>query len=202
MREREAIARKRRSHETIELAAARVIRREGTRGASVRRMMAEAGLTIGGFYSHFPSKQQLIRDAFSTALGEFRLRFLSGIEGRRGRSFVEGFLRSYLTPEHRDHPENGCPFAALASELPRQEEVVRSRVSEEFERIIASFASRLDGRPAARAREQAIAVTALAVGALALSRSLVGSAGSDEVLAAALSASPRLAGLTTPEDAS
>jgi len=199
MVEEGSAVRKRRSHEAIEQVAARLIRREGLRGASVRKVMGEAGLTIGGFYGHFPSKEELIRDAFTTALAERRQKISRSIEGLRGDAYVDGFLRGYLSPDHRDSPETGCPFAALASELPREGEAVRSRVSEEFEATVTSFAAHLDEGTPARSRQKAIAVIALAVGALAMARSLAGFEGSDEILAAATAAAKWFAGSKTKE---
>ncbi len=199
MADRGREARKRRSHEAIERVAARLIRREGLHGASVRRVMGEAGLTIGGFYGHFPSKEELIRDAFTSALAERRKSISRSIEGLRGDAYVEGFLRGYLSPDHRDSPETGCPFAALASELPRQGVAVRSRVSEEFEAIVASIAAHLDEGTLERSRHKAIAVITLAVGALAMARCLAGFQGSDEILAAAKASSDWFAGSKSKE---
>lgn len=182
-------ARKLRSHRAIESVAARLLRRDGTGGASVRKIMTEAGLTIGGFYAHFPSKDRLIRDAFSAAIAQRRRFVAKALGDRRGAAVIDRFLEVYLTPEHRDDRETGCPYAALLSDLPRASRAVRSRAREEFSASVKGFADSLDERTPAEARAKALAVLSLAFGALALARTFAGSAEGDELLEAAAGAS-------------
>jgi len=177
------------SHSRIQSAAARVVRRDGLRGASVRKVMAAAGLTGGGFYGHFPSKEKLLQEAFSWALHE-RRRLLAKMVGNvRGPAFMESFLRAYLTPEHRDNVQTGCPYAALLSELPRASRSVRARVREEYAKGVEGFVDRLGGRARTENRRKAILALCLAFGALAMSRTLAGSPEADELLEVAATAS-------------
>ncbi len=182
-------ARKGRTHRQIESAAARLLRRDGIKGASVRKVMAAAGLTGGGFYAHFPSKERLMQDAFSCAVQEKRKLLALGLADARGASYIERFLREYLTRDHRDNPQTGCPYAALLSELPRSGRAVRLRVREEFSKGVKAFAERLDGGAAGEARRKAILALCLAFGALAMSRTLAGYPEGDELLEAAAAAS-------------
>ncbi len=96
----------------LEVAAAR-FRKDGLDGVGVAAVMSDAGLTHGGFYSHFPSKEALIEAVFESEPRETAREFLeiSKAEG------IEGFIRYYLRMEHVEHPESGCPAAALASEV-------------------------------------------------------------------------------------
>ena len=142
---RDTAARKEHSHERIRAAAARLLRRDGLRGASVRKVMAAAGLTGGGFYAHFRSKDTLFADAFSCAIRDKRKRLAGTLGDARGPSYIDRFLRAYLTAEHRDNLQDSCPYAALLSELPRAGRTVRSRVREDFAAGVKAFADRLDG---------------------------------------------------------
>ena len=186
--------RKLRSHRSIESAAARLLRREGTTGASVRKVMTEAGLTIGGFYAHFPSKDGLIRDAFSAAIAQRRRFVAKALGDSRGADVIDRFLEVYLTREHRDNRETGCPYAALLSDLPRSSRAVRSRARDEFSASVKGFADSLDERAPEEARAKAIAVLSLSFGALALARAFADYPEGDEVLAAAAAASKYFTG--------
>jgi len=177
------------SHRKIQAAAARLVRRDGLRDASVRKIMAEAGLTGGAFYAHFPSKERLLQEAFSCAVQERRRLLGKTLGDSRGRSYVESFLRAYLSPEHRDNLQTGCPYAALLSELPRASRSVRVRVREEFARGVQRFAKRIHGRVPAKDRRTAILSLCLAFGALAMSRTLAGFPEADELLEVAAEAS-------------
>jgi TetR/AcrR family transcriptional regulator, transcriptional repressor for nem operon len=178
-----------RSHQRIQAAAARLLRRDGLRGASVRKVMAAAGLTGGGFYAHFRSKEILLQEAFSFALREKRRNLAGTLGTTRGISYVETYLRAYLTADHRDSLQDSCPYSALLSELPRAGRRVRARVREEFVRGLAAFAERLDLKETAAARRMAILVLCLSFGALAMSRTLAGYPEADELLRVASSAS-------------
>ncbi|MGA2612501.1 MAG: TetR/AcrR family transcriptional regulator [Spirochaetia bacterium] len=188
-RGKNAPSRKDRTRQKIEGAAARLLRRDGIKGASVRKVMAAAGLTGGGFYAHFSSKERLMQDAFSWAAREKRKLLAVSLGDARGASYVERFLRAYLTRDHRDNPQTGCPYAALLSELPRSGRAVRARVRAEFSRGVKAFADRLEGRSPTEARRMAILTLCLAFGALSMSRTLAGYPEADELLEAAAAAS-------------
>jgi TetR/AcrR family transcriptional regulator, transcriptional repressor for nem operon len=184
---KDAAARKDRSHQRIQAAAARMVRRDGLRGTSVRKVMAAAGLTAGGFYAHFRSKEALLQEAFSCALREKRRNLDRTLEAQRGAAYAEAFLRAYLTPDHRDSLQDSCPYAALLSELPRAGRGVRARVRQEFLRGVQAFVERLDMDEPSEARHTAILALCLAFGALAMSRTLSGYPEADELLRVASS---------------
>src|SRR3954469_2422538 len=117
-------ARKRRTHEGILKAAGRVARREGLAAASVPRVMHGAGLTIGGFYSHFPSKQAMDAEIVRTLLGELPGRWLGGLEPASGTEWIARAVDRYLSAAHRDDL-TGCAYPAVVSELARAAPAVR-----------------------------------------------------------------------------
>jgi len=182
-------AKKRHSHEKIQASAAMLLRRDGLKGTSVRKVMAAAGFTGGGFYAHFPSKDTLVKDAFSCAIQQKRRSLARTLAHARGSSFLESFLRAYLTQDHRDNLGESCPYAALLSELPRASARMRARVREDFLHGVESFVQRMGEDGQAGAREKAIMALCLAFGTLAMSRTLAGFPESDELLRIAASAS-------------
>ena len=162
----------------LETAAAR-FRRDGLEKVGVAEIMADAGLTHGGFYSHFKSKEELIREALGVASNQSRKRFARRIE----EGGLENWIRSYMRPEHRDHPENGCAAAALASELARHPKSSRAKFAGNFERLFTEIAEQLPrGGTPARRRAKAIGIFATMMGAIQLARASGDAALSDEIL--------------------
>jgi AcrR family transcriptional regulator len=163
--------RREQSHARILDAAARAVRRQGYAGVGVAEVMKEAGLTHGGFYAHFKSRDALLAAAIEHAAQD-SVRVLS----RRiktlqdaGASPVRALVEAYLGEEHVASCERGCPVAALGSEMPRQADelldVSRKRISGLIERVRASL-------PPDAPRERAFALAASLVGALQLARAL------------------------------
>src|SRR5437773_7338090 len=97
-------------------AAGRRLKRDGIEGSGIATLMADAGLTNGAFYAHFDSKEDLVATAVAEQLREQRERFSVQPPGRAG---LEQIVRGYLSVEHRDNPERGCPSAALLDEIGR-----------------------------------------------------------------------------------
>src|SRR5437868_4001041 len=100
-------------------AAATAVRAKGPEGVGVAEVMAEAGLTHGGFYAHFPSKEALVVAAIEEAFGQSARRFARMLEGKDGPQSLEAFVDAYVSLEHRANAQGGCPIAALSSDLPR-----------------------------------------------------------------------------------
>ena len=119
--------RKQLSHERIVETAARAIRRAGFQGVGVADIMKEAGLTHGGFYAHFASRNALLAEALERAGRDSAARIDKGMAGRqaRGVSAFRALVDGYLSERHLASTESGCPVAALASEMPRQAPEVR-----------------------------------------------------------------------------
>jgi TetR/AcrR family transcriptional repressor of nem operon len=160
---------KRRTHDRIITAAGRIVRKNGLAAASVSRVMRGAGLTIGGFYAHFRSKRAMDAEVVQATLGG---------------SATPWSVDRYLTAAHRDHPEHGCAFPAMLSEVARADEPTRMALARAIDARAHELARAMPGRRGAAARQRALATLALCVGGLALARAMRGHPASDEVLAA------------------
>ena len=175
---------KRQTRERILAAAASTLKRDGLAGASVEKIMAEAGLTVGGFYAHFRSKDELLGEALAGSVAGSAAPWLQGLESSEGLAFVQGLVRRYLNRAHRDQPEIGCALAPALSELARASEETRRGAATGVEALVHSLVARLPGSSEAKRREAAIGVLALCAGGIGLSRALAGTGLSDEVLRA------------------
>jgi TetR/AcrR family transcriptional repressor of nem operon len=168
--------------------AASAIRLNGPDRVAVASIMARAGLTHGGFYAHFASKDELLVAAIDQMFAE-ALVHLDGL--LRSRSPSDGlcaYLDYYLSPQHRDHRDAGCPLPAMAADLPRLDAPAR----EAFERGAAALTSRvahvLADMGAADAGMLAVSVLSEMVGAMVLSRSIADAGPSATILAASRAA--------------
>jgi len=110
-------------------AAAKTIRAKGPDRVAVAAVMAEVGLTHGGFYAHFASKDDLVAAAIDQMFEESRARLVLETENRKPREALAGYVDFYLSTTHRDARRSGCPVAALASDLPRMSPKVRQRLA-------------------------------------------------------------------------
>ncbi|MBU1377142.1 MAG: TetR/AcrR family transcriptional regulator [Alphaproteobacteria bacterium] len=165
-------------------AAARAVRAKGPEGVSVAEVMAEAGLTHGGFYAHFPNKKALVVSALEEAFGQSARRFARMTDGQAPAEALATFVDLYVTPEHRANPEGGCPVAGLSSELPRQGLPVR----EAYERGVRSLVARIaNWLPADTAERESLAASIVAemAGTVALSRAISDDDEAAQLLAAA-----------------
>ena len=145
------------SHRRIRAAASRMLRREGIEATSVHKVMKGAGLTVGGFYAHFDSRQQMIRHAFLHAVRQRRDLVMRLLEGRPTPEWLPVFLQSYLSAEHMEDRDNGCAWAALLSELPRADTETRSVAERLFESTVRFYAQTLEGNTDAPAQERGAA---------------------------------------------
>ncbi len=153
-------------------AAGRMFRRLGYHATGVDRVMEEAGLTAGGFYAHFDSKQALLAKVIGSVGSRVKDDRGARLAGLSGVAWLDAFLTGYLSMGHRDAIEGGCPVVALVSEVARAGEPVKVR----FEAIVQDLKEALT----AHAREdspdvsepQVLAVLALCVGGLGLARSI------------------------------
>jgi TetR/AcrR family transcriptional repressor of nem operon len=176
-------ARKRETHDRILKSAGRIARREGLRAASVPRVMRGAGLTVGGFYAHFRSKDAMDAEMIRTMLGELPGRWLRGLEDAAGLEWLERAVRRYLSTAHRDN-DDGCAYPAVLSEVAKAGPDVRRAFADAFELRAAAFAAHAPAVPGATVRERVLATMALTVGGLLLSRATKGDPASEEILAA------------------
>ncbi|MCP3985619.1 MAG: TetR/AcrR family transcriptional regulator [bacterium] len=172
---------KREARDRILAAAARQLREEGLTGASVQRVMDEAGLTHGGFYGHFESREQLIGEALTGAFKKGRDRLLTGATSapqQRRRQM----LRRYLSRSHRDSPGEGCPLPSTSADVARSPASVRHAYDAELRKIIAFFETERSDLGAEDAHTGALGTLALCVGSLLLSRAALDPTLSDDIL--------------------
>ncbi len=173
------------THERILVAGAALLRRAGVERASVGRVMSRAGLTVGGFYAHFASKRALVGEAMGWVLARKRSDWLRDLEALRGPAFLDAFVRRYLSRQHRDLVEQGCPLPAVLSELPRAGAPARRALEAELELLSRALEPHAQGGAAAfSARQRALGTLALCFGGMALARAVQDRALSDEILLA------------------
>jgi TetR/AcrR family transcriptional repressor of nem operon len=161
-------------------AAGRRLKQDGIDGSGVAALMSDAGLTNGAFYAHFESKEDLVANVLADQLRAQRESLDDQASDRAG---LEAFVRSYLSPEHRDQLADGCPSAALLDEIARRPTDTRDVFSAEVMGVIDDIASRLDPTGVESAREGALTVFGLMVGTLQLARALTDRDLSDRLLA-------------------
>ena len=180
---RPAISRKEATHERIVEVASRAIRRSGYGGTGVADIMKEAGLTHGGFYSHFASRDALLAEAGDRAGAEsVALASRVAAAAPPGQS-VQAIMKAYLSPEHIATVETGCPVSALACEMPRQAPEVRHAATLHIKEMIDLLARQMPDWGDARAHEEAMALLCALIGTTMLARAV-----DDPKLSAALCA--------------
>ena len=177
-------SRKQLTHDRILDTAARVLRDSGFQGVGVADIMKRAGLTHGGFYAHFPSRDALLAEALERAGQDSRARLQRSIAAgeAQGGSRFRALVESYLSERHLKAADRGCPVAALASDVPRQSDAVRAAAGERIRSLIGSVAATL--APDAPAQAAAIVASQM-VGALQMARALGDNADGRRHLAAA-----------------
>lgn len=169
---------KARSRARIVASASRLFRERGLEGASVADVMQEAGMTHGGFYKHFDSKDALVERALEDAFSGFVAALAAG---DAEQAFAE-YRTLYLSPEHQAHPGRGCPVAALGAEVARSSAGIKAAFGAGVRRVIDAIASTRRGSAAAR-RAAALREFSMLVGAMVIARAS-DPALADEVLAA------------------
>jgi len=160
-------------------AAGQRLKRDGIDGSGVSVLMADAGLTNGAFYAHFASKEELIATAVGDQLHQQLERYRAQGTDRQA---VEQLVREYLSIEHRDNPEHGCPSAALLDEIGRCGDTTKHAYTDGQLRLADQIASILAPSDPHSARGQTLSVFALLIGTLQLSRALTDRRLADEVL--------------------
>lgn len=163
--------------------AGRRLKRDGIDGSGIAALMADAGLTNGAFYAHFASKQDLVA---SVVQAELQLQSATLNDLAPGIAGVEQLLRAYLSPEHRDHREAGCPSAALLDEIGRSAEVTKDAYTEGTKTLVDEIATRLSPDDPESAHGRALILFTMIVGTLQLARAVTDPGLSDEALARGL----------------
>ena len=169
---RTAPSRKEVTHERIVGAAARAIRRSGYDGTGVADIMQEVGLTHGGFYAHFASREAMLAEAADRAGAESVATLTRVAAAAPPAEALRSMIRAYLSKEHVDGVENGCPMAALGSEMPRQAPKVRRAATRRIKEAIDLVARHSPRQGEPGAYQQALVTVATMVGALVLARAV------------------------------
>ena len=171
--------------------ASRQFREGGVAAVGLAGLMADAGLTNGAFYGHFGSKEALVREALSEALEDSKHKIEAAVAGGSG---LQGFVRDYLSPRHRDNPAKGCVTAALAAEIARHPAGTRAVFTSKVEEVLGLIEAGLPSGGAEDRRRSAMTVYTLLIGTLQMSRAVNDKQLSDEILANGLSAVLKLIG--------
>ena len=174
-------AQKTRTHQRIVSIASKRFREKGLAGFGIAELMKEAGLTVGGFYKHFDSRDDLVTEAVSSAFGGWKRRVDAAKTGEPSVSLAQ-LIDDYLSEAHRDHPGTGCAFSALAPEIARCDKSTRAVTSEQVRNDIQFIAGLLLGKDKRTARSKAILTFSALVGAMALARAVSDQALSREIL--------------------
>ncbi len=172
---------KQKSHDAILASAASLLRKQGIRASSVMDVMKGAGLTVGGFYGHFDSKEQLFAQAIGNPAGSIWARLLSTAKGATSHEKVVSVLGRYLSRTHRDNAQDGCLLPSTAHEVASEGEPYRSAL----EKKLSTYADSLSHLLGEGQRTRALGLIALMYGGLSLARAVAGTPLSDEFLKAA-----------------
>lgn len=150
--------------------AAREFRLKGIHATGLTDVMAQAGLTQGGFYRHFESKDQLVAEACAEATRDVVGALETAASQSDGKEGFKAIVEAYVSAAHRDTAAGGCPLAALGSELARADEQTRAAASQTFNELVDVLAKRAGRRQQEAARSDAVFALAAMVGAVTLSR--------------------------------
>jgi TetR/AcrR family transcriptional repressor of nem operon len=172
------------THARIVKKAAVRLREKGAHGIGVADLMKEAGLTHGGFYAHFDSREALVMEAFAYAMDRSTERWRKLAEQTPPEKRLATLVDSYLTPLHRDDPGHGCAISALGAEIARESPKTRKAFAAKLEQMIEMVAAQIPDVPRKTARKQAMASLATMMGTMVLARVAGNGEFSDEILSA------------------
>ena len=176
--------RRERSHEGILESASRLLREKGIAGARVAEVMRGAGLTVGGFYAHFPSKEALVDEVFRRTAAALRERLFAGLDEKPEADRAEIVLKRYISARHRDSTERGCPLPAVSGEVATTAPSHRQALEEQVASMADELARHVGSAGATEARQVALGMIALMVGSLSLARAVKSEGLSDDILRA------------------
>jgi TetR/AcrR family transcriptional regulator, transcriptional repressor for nem operon len=174
-------AQKARTHKRIVAIASKRFREKGLAGFGIAELMKEAGLTVGGFYKHFASRDDLVAEAVNSAFGGWQRRVDAAKSSGPPVSY-EKLIDDYLNEAHRDNLGTGCAFSALAPEIARSDKQTRALTSEQVRNDIQLIAALHPAKDKRTARSRAILTFSALVGAMSLARAVSDEALSREIL--------------------
>ena len=173
------------THRKIVKDASRRVRTEGITGAAVSAVMRDAGLTHGGFYKHFGSKDELLMESLSEAFQETADRLAHAGEQSQPATAWKAIVKAYLSPELCDHAEYGCPLTALAPELARTDKATKAQIFEELKKYKSRMLPFMPGQRPADKERAFFSIFSTMVGAIEIARMLPEPAMREKVLASA-----------------
>ena len=174
-------AQKEKTHKRIVAIASKRFREKGLAGFGIAELMKEAGLTVGGFYKHFDSRDELVVEALSDAFGVWQRQKDTAESSGQSLSF-EKLIDDYVNDVHRKNPGAGCAFSALAPDIARSDKRTRALTSDQVKADLDLIAGLLPGRNKRAARSKAILTFSALVGAMSLARAVSDEALSHEIL--------------------
>jgi TetR/AcrR family transcriptional regulator, transcriptional repressor for nem operon len=175
---------KQETHTRIVRKASVRLREKGAHGIGVADLMKEAGLTHGGFYAHFDSREALVIEAFNYAMDRSTERWRKMAEETPPEKRFAAIVESYLSALHRDDPGHGCAVPTLGPEIARESAKTRKAFAAKLDEMIEMMADQVPELPRKAARQQAIAALSTMAGALVLSRVAGSGEFSEEILGA------------------
>jgi TetR/AcrR family transcriptional regulator, transcriptional repressor for nem operon len=170
------------THARIVKRASVRLREKGAHGIGVADLMKDAGLTHGGFYAHFDSREALVIEAFAHAMDRSTEHWRKLAERTPPEQRMAAIVDSYLTPVHRDDPGHGCAIPALSAEIARESPKTRKAFAAKLEQMIDVLAVQIPDLPRKAARKQAMAAIATMMGTLVMARVAGNGEFSDEIL--------------------
>ena len=170
---------KTRTRDRIVRNAARKLRAEGLNGSGVASVMKASGLTVGGFYKHFRNKDELLTEAIAQGFAESNANIRSALQHVPPESKWKELVRLYLSAEHCDHPDTGCPVAALAPEMSRAKLSVRKRIAG----LMKEWVEIMPGATAREREENLFVIYSAMAGAISIARILTDPADRQKLLA-------------------
>ena len=181
---RHSKAEKAKTHKRIVAIASKRFREEGLAGIGIAELMKEAGLTVGGFYKHFKSRDALVAEALGPTLELWKRRVDTAASGRLPVTY-DSLVDEYLSDTHRNHPGTGCPVAALAADLARSDKRTRALLSRKIRdniELLATLIRDTNETDKGRARSQAVLTYCALVGAIGMARAVSDEQLSREIL--------------------
>lgn len=178
------VEQKERTHAAIIASACKLLREKGIGGARVADVMSGAGLTVGGFYAHFASKEALVDEAIRRTAAFMRGKLFERIEEKPLADRAEVVLKRYLSAAHRDDPANGCPMPAIVGEVTTTTPEHRGVLAEQLSDLAEELTKHLAKGDAGSKRVTALGMIALMYGGISLARAVKGTELSEEILRA------------------
>lgn len=169
-------------HQKIVKDASHRVRAEGLSGAAVAAVMRDTGLTHGGFYKHFGNKDELVMASLREAFRDIGDKLVGAAEQSRSEAPWKAIVKSYLSLEYCDHAERGCPLPALAPELARVDETMKSQVLAELVKYRDRMLPFMPGRRTADKERAFFVIFSMMIGAVEIARMMPDRAAQEKVL--------------------